>query len=230
MKRFTSFFHSKSNKNILLCTLLLFLFMATIFSSAILQATELESFPTETVPFSTEQISNEADADVPLTTEVSETIPSQTAILQEPPTIESPNEAFLIESFDGLYYVTSSGGLNVRSGPSIQYDIIGNLPYGEQISVTGKVQNDWFKIRFQETYGYVSAKYLSVKQPVALTPETEAISETQEHIVEEPVPKQETISFVSDTTIILLLLAIVTMVFIIIITVISFFRSNHKYQ
>lgn len=47
MKRFTSFFHSKSNKNILLCTLLLFLFMATIFSSAILQATELESFPTE---------------------------------------------------------------------------------------------------------------------------------------------------------------------------------------
>ena len=86
MKRFTSFFHSKSNKNILLCTLLLFLFMATIFSSAILQATELESFPTETVPFSTEQISNEADADVPLTTEVSETIPSQTAILQEPPT------------------------------------------------------------------------------------------------------------------------------------------------
>ena len=79
-------------------------------------------------------------------------------------------------------------------------------------------------------YGYVSAKYLSVKQPVALTPETEAISETQEHIVEEPVPKQETISFVSDTTIILLLLAIVTMVVIIIITVISFFRSNHKYQ
>ena len=57
MKRFTSFFHSKSNKNILLCTLLLFLFMATIFSSAILQAAELESFPTETVPFSTEQIS-----------------------------------------------------------------------------------------------------------------------------------------------------------------------------
>ena len=230
MKQFTSFFHSKSNKNILLCTLLLFLFVTAIFSSTILQAMEFDSFPTETAPFSTEEIPTESEIDVPLTTEISETITTQAPIHSETTAIESSSEDFIVDAFDGIYYVTSSGGLNVRSGPSIQYDIIGSLPYGEQISVTGKVQNDWFEIFFQETYGYISAKYLSVDPPSTLPLENEEIAETLENISEEPVPPQETIPFVSDTTMVLLLFAIVTMLIIIIITVISFFHNNHKYS
>lgn len=229
MKRFLSFFQLKSSKNMLLCTLLLFLFTIHL-TPTILQATELMTFPNETIPFSTEEIASDSEADVSTTTEIPETTTTEAPILIETPAIETSKEDFIVEDFNGIYYVTSSGGLNVRSGPSIQYDIIGNLPYGDQISVTGKVQNDWFEIIFQKTYGYISAKYLSVEQPSTLTAETEEITETLENIFEEPVPEQENVPFVSDTTMMLLLFAIVTMIIIIIITVISFFHNNHKYS
>lgn len=229
MKQFISFFQLKSNKNILLCTLLLFLF--TIFPSpTILQATELATFPIETIPLSTEEIPPESETDIFTTSETSESNPPEESIPLESLDIEASTEAFQVEAFDGIYYVSSSGGLNIRSGPSIQYDIIGNLPYGEQISVSGKVQNNWFEIPFQETYGYISAKYLSVEPPSTLTVETEEITENLENIFEEPVPEQENIPFVSDTTILLLLFAIAAMLIIIIITVISFFHNNHKYS
>lgn len=257
MKRFAFLLQHKSNSYILLCILLLFFFKAFTFSSFTVYATELPTIPIESIPLPTEEAPNEPDTDILTPTEAPENIQTEEPISPEPPALENPipeapelpsdntitpilpptenttidsTESFTVENFDGTYYVTSSGGLNVRSGPSIQYDIIGNLPYGEEISVTGKVQNDWFEIPFQSTNGFISAKYLSAQPPSTLPIETESIPETLESIIEEPVAEQESVPFVSDTTMLVLLAAIIAMILIIIITIISFFHNNHKYS
>ena len=232
MIQFT-FFQRKSNKNLLLCILLLFLFFITIYSPALLHAAEMSPISPETTPFPTEDSTIESEVTNSLGATIPEIPSTESSIFSEEHAtesiIETSIEEYVVESSEGTYYVTSSGGLNVRSGPSIQYDIIGNLPYGESISVTGKVRNDWFEILFQEKHGYISAKYLSKDQPSTIAYETEELSETIETIMQESIPALDKTPIVSDTTIILLLFAIASMIIIIILTVISFFHNNHKY-
>ena len=232
MIQFT-FFQRKSNKKLLLCILLLFLFSITIYSPTFLHATEMSPISSEPIPFPTEDSTTQPEITDSLAPNIPEILPTESPVFSEEPAtesiVEASKEEYVVESFEGTYYVTSSGGLNIRSGPSIQYDIIGNLPYGEQISVTGKVQNDWFEIFFQETHGYISAKYLSKDQPSTIALETEELSETIESITEESAHELDKTPYVSDTTIILLLFAIASMIIIIIITVISFFHNNHNY-
>lgn len=252
MKQFTSLFQKKAAKTFyyVLCCFFYFLLLLSFltFSPLVLHAAELPNIPIETAPFPTEETYAESEADTPMHTETPEAKPTEYPIPPEAPELPSDNnvtpvlppledaptpssmESFITEEFAGTYFVTSSGGLNIRSGPSIQYDIIGNLPYGEEISVTGKVQNDWFEISFQGTNGFISAKYLSAKPPSTLPAETEEIPETLESIIEEPVVEQESVPFVSDTTMLVLLAAITAMILIIIITIISFFHNNQKYS
>lgn len=208
MKRLAVLLPHKSNSRIFLCLLLLFIFFLFTFSSFTLHATELTAIPLESLPPEASNTENPT---------------------QEVPASELPlDKAFPVKAFSGTYYVTSSGGLNVRSGPSIQYDIIGSLPYGKEISVTGKAAHDWLEIPYEGTNGYISAKYLSQEAPTTLPAEMEELPETPEPITEEPISQQESVPFVSDTAMALLLLAIVAMIIIIIITVISFFHNNHK--
>lgn len=237
MKQITFFYQLKSNKNILLCILLLFLFSIFTHSSTLLHASEFPSFSIETFPSPTEELSLEPEMDDSAITAIPDATSTESPISFIEPTMESMIEEsnietsiedYVVEPFSGNYYVTSSGGLNVRSGPSIQYDIIGSLPYGEKVSITGKVQNTWFELYFQQTLGYISAKHLSKEQPSIIMSETTEIQDTLENITEESLQEPEKNPFISDTSIILLLFAIATMIIIIIITVISFFYNNQN--
>lgn len=49
----------------------------------------------------------------------------------------------------------------MRSGPSSEHDKLGMLKYGEKVSVTGKIDNNWYRIAYNGKDGYVSAQYLS---------------------------------------------------------------------
>lgn len=252
MKQFTFLFKHKSNSYIILCTLLLLFFSPTT-----LYAAELPTTPIENIPLPTEEAPDETITLIP-PTEVPEDVLTEELLPPELPTVENPipenpipelppedivlpeiplpdtppttEDAFHVIPADGTYYITSSGGLNVRSGPSIQYDIIGNLPYGEEITITGEVNNDWFEIPFQGMNGYISAKYVSTEPHMTLPLETEEIPEAPESIIEEAQIEQDVMPFISDTTMILLLLAIIAIIVVIVITVFSFFRINHKYH
>ncbi|GEM_PF-2188806 len=72
---------------------------------------------------------------------------------------------------DKTMYVISDG-LNVRAGYSTDDKIIGGLAYGSSVKVTGSVQKGgtdtgWYQIAYDSGSGYVSAKFLSDKQPSA---------------------------------------------------------------
>ncbi len=57
------------------------------------------------------------------------------------------------------YRVTPKIGLNVRSGPSTSYKILGALVCGTVVEVTA-IENGWASIQYNGKDAYVSAKYL----------------------------------------------------------------------
>lgn len=56
--------------------------------------------------------------------------------------------------------VTAKSGLNVRSGAGTGYSILGTLPYGTSVTVTG-TSGGWSAIQYSGRTGYVSSNYLS---------------------------------------------------------------------
>lgn len=61
-------------------------------------------------------------------------------------------------------YAVTSDMLNVRSGPGMDYRVIGTITRGMRVNVysmRGEKENRWARIRFQGVTAYVSAKYLS---------------------------------------------------------------------
>ena len=58
---------------------------------------------------------------------------------------------------EGLVNATS---LNVRSGPGTNYSKIGSLKNNTKVTISAKCSNNWLKIEFNNSYGYVSADYI----------------------------------------------------------------------
>ena len=54
---------------------------------------------------------------------------------------------------------TQSGNLNVRSGPSINSDIIGTLRNGDKVRIS-EYENGWLKIRYGNSNGYVNSRFI----------------------------------------------------------------------
>ena len=60
--------------------------------------------------------------------------------------------------------VTTNGGrLNLRDGASTSYNIIGQLPCGDTVTVIGE-ENGWYKVVVPEKEGYVYGGYLNVSE------------------------------------------------------------------
>jgi hypothetical protein len=71
------------------------------------------------------------------------------------------------ESYPGTV-VGAERGLNLRSGPGTDYEVIGSLDNGASVEVLSQEENGWCHILCtdrdgQETEGYVSGKYLSIE-------------------------------------------------------------------
>lgn len=57
----------------------------------------------------------------------------------------------------------TTGNVNVRSGASTDYDVIGTLTTGTQVQIVGQDSTTgWYKIKYNNDYGYVSNKYVQI--------------------------------------------------------------------
>jgi len=86
------------------------------------------------------------------------------------------NSSYSNSPFYSSYYVTANS-LNVRSGPSTNYSVVGTLSYADNVQVIESYTNGWKKIQYSyldmESYslsyntkeGYVSGSYLSASNP-----------------------------------------------------------------
>lgn len=62
-----------------------------------------------------------------------------------------------------------SGNLNVRSGPSLEHEIIGKLPNGSVVSVLEQFE-EWVSIPYGSGIAYISKPYVRLKQTETLKP------------------------------------------------------------
>jgi hypothetical protein len=59
--------------------------------------------------------------------------------------------------------------LNVRSGPSTEFNVVGELQPGSRgISITGVCRSEWCPVRHESTSGWVNRMYLSKDDPASL--------------------------------------------------------------
>ena len=117
----------------------------------------------ETVESESSKATSETESDEVASTPDSEAVESEAS---EPETNEPE---FTVTEVTATKYATQS--VNVRSGPSTDYDKIGGLTTNQEVQVTGQASTGWY--RFTWTDGreaYVSDKYLSdskVEKPAA---------------------------------------------------------------
>lgn len=121
-----------------------------------------------------------------------------------PPVTEQPKEepkeefTFTVEDIeDKTMY--SKISLNVRSGPSVDFDRVEVLNEGEAVTVTGIASTGWYQVLIDGEVGYASGKYLTdeapkIEEPVEEKPvEEEPVEEipTEDEPIEEAPTEDE---------------------------------------
>ena len=63
--------------------------------------------------------------------------------------------------------VKATGNANVRTGPGLEYGIIGSISKGDTLKYLGTAKKDdrgvrWYKVKFSGQSGWISSKYSKV--------------------------------------------------------------------
>lgn len=71
-------------------------------------------------------------------------------------------------TYSGNGTVSFSGDVNVRTGPGIDYDVIGSVYQGQTLNYAGETRNDyrgvaWYSVRYNGRKGWVSSRYSSLR-------------------------------------------------------------------
>lgn len=132
-----------------------------------------------------ETAENEEDSDV-----TSEEASSEEASVEEVSEEESEEPAFTVEAYDANLVVKKA--VNVRMGPSTDYDKIGGLNRGDQVQVTGIADTGWYQIQYNGTTAYVSANYLMDEASYqAMIAEEEAAAQAAQQAAEQQAQQQQ---------------------------------------
>ena len=94
---------------------------------------------------------------VEVTEETETELPEETEVTGETETEEAP--AFTVTEMSSVKYATQT--VNVRKGPSSDYEKLGGLSVNQKVTVTGQADTGWYRIDYNGEEGYVSDKYLS---------------------------------------------------------------------
>ena len=93
---------------------------------------------------------------------------------------------YTVTTYDESQVMYASGPVNVRKGPSTDFERVGALKYGQEITVTGQADTNWYEIMYGEEKAYVSNKYLQNDKPAdesqaaaVANPQTESDAQSQ---------------------------------------------------
>lgn len=136
----------------------------------------------------------------------------------------------LEESVSGTYYVNAEHGLNMRSAPSRDADVIVLLPYKTEIIVTGAATGDWYLIEYADQSGYVASDYVTKASASNsdAEPKDTPIEETKESALSPETAFEDTIDTFGITPVLTALIAaIIIMVVLAIFTAYSFLKKGN---
>ena len=123
-------------------------------------------------------------------------------------------------------YVNSEKGLNVRSGPSTDYSVIGTLSNGSKIEVTGE-SGGWYRFDYNGKDGFVATKYTTTQ---ASDPNGSNAAAADDNTTSSTAAadgnSESKLAIFDDSTLVYLALAIVVVVMLILISVRGFFKKS----
>ena len=128
-------------------------------------------------------------------------------------------------------YVNSEKGLNVRSGPSTDYSVIGTLSNGSKIEVTGE-SGGWYRFDYNGKDGFVATKYTTTQ---ATDPNGSNAAAADDNTTSSTAAadgdSESKLAIFDDSTLVYLALAIVVVIILILISVRGFFKkSTSEYE
>ena len=96
--------------------------------------------------------------------------PDPAALSESPPPQQPPEPAQAAPPMFKVVNVRDDDVLNVRSGPSADFDVIGELPpAGRGIAITGACRSQWCPVNLGSTSGWVNRIYLAPEGPALLS-------------------------------------------------------------
>ena len=123
-------------------------------------------------------------------------------------------------------YVNSEKGLNVRSGPSTDYSVIGTLSNGSKIEVTGE-SGGWYRFDYNGKDGFVSTKYTTTQATDSNGSSAAASDDNTTSSTDAADENSESkLAIFDDSTLVYLSLAIVVVVMLILVSVRGFFKKS----
>lgn len=60
--------------------------------------------------------------------------------------------------------VVTGSGVNLRSGPGLNYQVVDCLPKGASVTVTDRSNSEWYAVSYNGTSGFMSSRYLSLSE------------------------------------------------------------------
>ena len=121
-------------------------------------------------------------------------------------------------------YVNSEKGLNVRSGPSTDYSVIGTLSNGSKIEVTGE-SGGWYRFDYNGKDGFVATKYTATQASDSNGSNAPADDNTTSSTAAADGDSESKLAIFDDSTLVYLALAIVVVIILILISVRGFFKK-----
>lgn len=73
--------------------------------------------------------------------------------------------AFTVTEYENVAKMFASDTVNVRSGAGTDYDKLGKVSWGTEMSVTGVTDNGWFEVLYNDLIGYIRGDYMVSEMP-----------------------------------------------------------------
>ena len=119
--------------------------------------------------------------------------------------VESHLPAYEVTALEEPILMYATDSLNVRQGPSTDFEIVGFLNFGWEVSVIGQADTGWYEILYNKEKLFVSNEYLQDEKPApefAHDPESVLGEQSGEDVAAISVTKSENaadIIFVGDS-------------------------------
>lgn len=106
---------------------------------------------------------------------------------EEESTFPKEEPIYTVREMDKTMYAKQS--VNLRSGPSTDYEKVGSLNTNDEVTVTGQADNGWYRIEYSCGVAFVSNNYLSdTKVEVAPPDNGDDTNEDENNSEEEYIP------------------------------------------
>lgn len=108
----------------------------------------------------------------------------------EPAKTPAPTPKYEVKDLEKKAAYLNASSANFRKGPGLDYKIIEELKYGAEFTVVGK-SGDWFKIKYDGTYGFILAEFVEYGAPPTPTPKPTAKPTATPKLTNTPSPTAE---------------------------------------